>query len=144
MKANKKEQIELPIKVAVYGTLKRGKGNSRLLSDSTFLGTAGTDPNFSMISFGGFPGVLDGNQSIHVEIFEVKDLDVLRRLDSLEGHPDFFEREEVGVRMDDTGEVGKAWMYSVRKHKDYYKSDKVTTYDENGRIAWRHQPVCPI
>ena len=74
------------MKVAVYGTLKRGHGNHRVMGDSKFLGTHVTDPAYTMYSTGGFPIVCThGDTAIHVEVFEVEKGN-LQRIYSLEGY----------------------------------------------------------
>lgn len=72
--------------LAVYGTLKRGHGNNRLLRNAKFLGETKTKPEFTMFSCGGFPTLnKNGNTEITVEIFEVDD-DTLQSVYSLEGY----------------------------------------------------------
>lgn len=74
--------------VAVYGTLRKGQGNHRLLRDSTvkYRGTIQSEPLFTMYSQGGFPALVKGgNTSITMEVYEVDD-DTLKRLDQLEGY----------------------------------------------------------
>lgn len=89
------EQIQKPIRFAVYGSLKRSFGNNRVLGDATFLGTHVTEPHYTLHSMGGFPGVRpDGETGIHVEIFETRDPNIVRSVNRLEGytgvknHPD--------------------------------------------------------
>lgn len=86
--------------VAVYGTLKRGYGNHRLLSEATFIDTdvvMDFDLAFSG-SVGSFPVAMrtDDGSKVVVEVFDIGDDDsILRRLDSLEGVPWMYTREEV-------------------------------------------------
>ena len=90
-------------KVFVYGTLKKGHGNhERLLaSNSKFIGNACTEPIFTMLHLGGFPGiVLGGHTPIKGELFEV-DAETLARLDHLEGHPNFYQRVPVATTLED-------------------------------------------
>lgn len=64
------------IKLAVYGTLKKGEHNDNFLKNSKFLGEFVTSPNFTMYNLGGFPAVVpEGNTSIHCEIYELNPLD---------------------------------------------------------------------
>ena len=72
-------------KVFVYGTLKEGFGNHRVLRDSRKLCDA-TIEGFDMISLGAFPGIITGSDTIYGEVYEVTDTSVMRGLDSLEGH----------------------------------------------------------
>jgi gamma-glutamylcyclotransferase (GGCT)/AIG2-like uncharacterized protein YtfP len=94
-------------KVLVYGSLKKGFGNHPILRDSEYLGEAQTlDSKYSMISLGGFPGLIDGNHRIEGELYEV-DEDTFHRLDMLEGNGSFYQRYEVETSS------GVAWMYSL-------------------------------
>lgn len=82
-------------KVFVYGTLKAGFGNHHILEESKFLQVGETEPTFTMISLGGFPGILDfGTTSIKGEVYEV-DKETLARLDRLEGHPRWYKRTPI-------------------------------------------------
>jgi len=96
-------------KVFVYGSLKEGYSNHRLLEDSgaSFLGGYITPPEYTMVSCGGFPGVLEGGDTpITGEVYEISD-NVFKRLDHLEGYPGFYDRKKI------TTEHGEAWMYII-------------------------------
>jgi len=92
--------------VAVFGSLKKGFGNHRVIGDSEFLGTTKTEPKFTMFSFGGFPGLLlEGNTSIEVEVYDVTNREIMNGLDRLEGYPSFYDRTQIET------EFGDAWIY---------------------------------
>lgn len=111
--------------VFVYGTLKMNEGNNYLLVDAEFEGFATTRRKFLLLnsspySQGGFPYLIDENdeipypgsryiQHIQGEVYEVND-DTLARLDQLEGHPNWYERQREIVRMDD-GITREVWIY---------------------------------
>ncbi len=79
----------------VYGSLKAGFSNHRLLRTARFVGPERTAPEFTMYSLGGFPGVVrGGTTAIEGEVCEV-DLETLAALDRLEGHPRFYRRTMV-------------------------------------------------
>lgn len=84
---NKQEEKEYYF---VYGTLKRGYGNNRILSESStakFVEEGATEPEFNLYDLGWFPGVTEnGETSIQGEIWEVSDEQTKRRLDQLEGY----------------------------------------------------------
>lgn len=99
-------------KVLVYGSLKAGFGNHPVITRAggKLLGVVKTLPRYTMISMGYFPGVLNGGDTaITGEIYEV---DSLRGLDALEGHPSFYKRELVATDNGDT-----VWMYIL--NRDY-------------------------
>jgi len=80
-------------RVFVYGTLRRGQSNHRLLASAKFVGVGRTAAEYSMFSLGPFPGVVEGGTtSIVGEIYDVGD-DTLAALDSLEGTPTMYSRE---------------------------------------------------
>lgn len=94
-------------RIFVYGTLLRGFGNyDRLLKGrSTFVKEAETSPIFTMWNLGSFPGVVNkGYTAIKGEIHEVSD-DVLRDLDRLEGHPNFYVRTPLRTADGDDCEI---------------------------------------
>lgn len=87
------------MKVFVYGTLKRGYGNHRLLEKATLVGKAVTDVKFDMIA-GGFPVVFESDTGLPVsgEVYQV-DAETLKRLDGLEGEGVMYLRKEVPVSL---------------------------------------------
>lgn len=71
----------------VYGTLKKGHGNHRILENCKKVGDFVTKPEYTMIHLGGFPGVIKGgNTAIKGELYEVEDKETELRLDRLEGY----------------------------------------------------------
>jgi gamma-glutamylcyclotransferase (GGCT)/AIG2-like uncharacterized protein YtfP len=93
--------------VAVYGSLKRGFYNHRLLEASTFMATGLVD-GFEMFSLGSYPMVIPGNGKISVEVFEV-DFPTFGQLDRLEGFPSFYGRQVVTVETPHC--PIETWMY---------------------------------
>lgn len=99
-------------KVFVYGTLKNGHGNHRLLETARQLHDDAVITGM-MVSLGGFPCVTThGDNQIHGEIYEVDDATLLR-LDQLEGHPTFYCREIVHSNH------GPVWVYLIQD-EGYY------------------------
>lgn len=93
-------------RVFVYGTLRNGWGNHRLLVGQTFVGPAKTVAGFAMFE-AGIPIVRRdaSGGAIVGEVYEV-DAAALRDLDRLEGHPRMYCREEV-----DLADGTRAWIY---------------------------------
>lgn len=103
--------------VFVYGTLKKGFSNHRLLAKSKLLGRAQTVGKYAMYSTGVPIVVKDESVSpIIGELYRIDEI-TLVYLDSLEGHPDWYRREEVDILLDTDGDrqmIEKAWIYFNR------------------------------
>lgn len=95
--------------VFVYGTLKRGEFNHRLLRGATYMGDA-TVEGYSLTAGRGFPyaiPVVDGRA--RGEAYRV-DSTTMARLDGLEGFPYHYTRDYIEVSVDGPGPV-RAWIY---------------------------------
>lgn len=97
--------------VAVYGSLRKGKGNHRILDNdrTEYLGTTRVS-GFDMYSMGSFPFITDGGGEITVEVYRVTDGTTAFRLDALEGYPSFYDRKQVQT------EYGLAWIYFINDY----------------------------
>ena len=93
-----------------YGTLKRNFHNHHLLEDSQYLGSGYTKSKYAMY-VNGIPFVIKDEQvsHIHGELYKI-DEPTLRRLDRLEGHPEWYCREQVEV-VSISQEIITAWLY---------------------------------
>ena len=100
------------MKVFVYGTLKKGQGNHHVMTDAKALliDTTETVDEYVMLNFTAYPGVVEATKfsgatptTIKGEVYEVPSLD---SLDSLEGYPHLYYREEIELK---DGII--AWMY---------------------------------
>lgn len=92
--------------VAVYGSLKSGFHNHRLLEKSKKVGEQQVE-GWEMYSLGGFPAVVPSsnfNDKVSVEVYSVDD-ETFKNLDRLEGYPHFYDRIKVKTQQ------GDAWMY---------------------------------
>jgi len=103
-------------KVFVYGTLKRGHYNHRLLVDSDYVGD-GSIEGFDIYDLGCYPGVVQGTRTVHGEVFSVTD-DVLRHLDCLEGYnktsPEqgLYNKQTTSVQVGDTSHEALVYTYN--------------------------------
>lgn len=117
------------VKVAVYGSLRQGLHNHRLLEGDTYIGQFETEPIYSLIDLGSYPGLLkNGNTPIIMEVYEV-DAEKLSRLDSLEGYrgkdvpSNFYNREKID------SPYGRIFVYFYNKNSDYIRSLAIETGD---------------
>lgn len=76
----------------VYGTLKEGYGNHRLLEEQTLLMRAVELKGYEMRSFGYFPVISPNDDASVVGELYVVTEEALARCDMLEGHPSFYQR----------------------------------------------------
>ena len=102
--------------VFVYGSLKKGFNNHRLIKDCKF--EQATAPDIELHDGPGFPFAKRGNGVTHGELYEVDD-ETLSMLDCLEGHPTFYKREKTIVKTD--SELKDAWIYLYKKAASYPK-----------------------
>jgi gamma-glutamylcyclotransferase (GGCT)/AIG2-like uncharacterized protein YtfP len=121
--------------VAVYGTLRRGYGNHSLLGDSPLVGVGRTVKEFLMLA-SGFPVCLENDDSgtpttqVTVEVYDVglssNPEQIMRRLDNLEGHPDWYERKETECLVTPEGWNAqihtRPWMYIMPGTRDDFRS----------------------
>lgn len=106
------------IDLFVYGTLKEGFGNNRILSrGARKLGPAQTEGNFILMDFGGFPGMYEktGQTPVTGELWEV-DGDALQRCDYLEGHPTFYKRTPITVVFEGSPRKCETYFYQGHLH----------------------------
>lgn len=116
--------------IFVYGTLKRGFHNHRLLLDQEFIGEAKTkEPK--ILRSAGIPFVYDEHEAwigclmtqghqVHGEIFKVTP-EALKKLDGLEGHPTWYQRtpcDLLSTEMDTIDEPCTAEIYYMRSERE--------------------------
>lgn len=106
------------MRVAVYGSLKKGLHNHMLLRNAELVGED-ILRGWDMYSLGGFPGVKQGEGAICVEVYDVNE-EELQDLDYLEGYyPDNPERGLYN-RVRVSTSCGEAFLYTyngeVAKH----------------------------
>ena len=96
----------------VYGTLKEGKANSRVLEGAKKIKDFTTAPKFTMFSLGAFPGVINGGDTaIKGEIYEVTDKEQEERLDRLEGYKKGRDNNLYNKETIDIEDGKKAFIY---------------------------------
>uniref|UniRef100_A0A131YM80 Gamma-glutamylcyclotransferase family protein n=1 Tax=Rhipicephalus appendiculatus TaxID=34631 RepID=A0A131YM80_RHIAP len=152
--------------VFVYGTLKSGETNHRILTDpvngrSTLLGQARTLKKWPLVLVSSYeiPCLLpcEGlGHEVHGEVYQVDDR-MLEVLDRLESHPDYYVRSQEDVFMlsqpksstdanvegttptppTEAGDKRKAWIYFLRKFERQLLSLPVVPhYTRKPGIEW--------
>lgn len=105
--------------VAVYGSLRSGLGNHRLLTTAErHEDGVIAEGKYHMLSLGGFPGLVqdkDNTSDIVVEVYTVESDARKSSLDSLEGYPSFYNREQVTLK---DGRL--CWVYFLNDPSYYY------------------------
>lgn len=108
-----REPNHLNILIAVYGTLKRDKHNHPLLLDSLYIGEAVTEQRYPLvISRSGLPFLVDApgvGKQVHVELY-LTDGAMLNMIDTLEGHPEWYERRKTRVVVNNDF-IAEPWIY---------------------------------
>lgn len=123
------------MKVFVYGTLKSGYGNNRLLSSSKFLGTA-VVKGYKLFN-SGFPvATHDENSSVVGEVWEIDEGRTLSNLDALESYPHFYGRDTVDAMLDSV--QGYECQMYVGNPKSWrnFNGLKECPVNENGHYYW--------
>jgi gamma-glutamylcyclotransferase (GGCT)/AIG2-like uncharacterized protein YtfP len=91
----RKKPCATPTILFVYGTLKRDQRNHGLMREARFLGEAVTDPRYTLLDLGPFPGMIEGGSTaVYGELYEVGP-HLLARLDRHEGVPRFYVRKPI-------------------------------------------------
>ena len=123
--------------VAVYGSLKKGRGNHQhFLKDAEVIGEGVTQNKFKMLSMGAFPGLIDSTEpdntaNVVVEVYQV-DSDSFKSLDRLEGYPHFYTRRQETILLSNDKKI-QAWIYILAKD-DRHGTSFVTPVDDV--VSW--------
>lgn len=132
------ENLEFPVNVAVYGTLRSGYGNHALIQDSTLIGSGKTKDRFTLTA-SGIPfvtkGLDEGLSNVKVEVYSVETPHELRDLDGLEGHPSWYKREITTIVLEDGTEVD-AWLYFNEPGGVVVESGDYADYRKQNVRSW--------
>lgn len=98
------------IKVFVYGTLMRGRGNHAFyLGNQRFLGIAELE-GYALYDLGSFPGIIaESAETVRGELYEI-DAQCLSQLDKLEGNGSLYIRESVTIHQDGAARGAEVYM----------------------------------
>lgn len=100
--------------VFVYGSLRSGMHNHRVMGQSELLAEANLT-GFEMYQVSSFPAIVAGEGCVKGELYLV-DGATLDRLDRLEGHPHMYKRRLVTVQSGDV--LAQAWVYVWQRPVD--------------------------
>lgn len=132
-------------KVFVYGTLKSGQGNNRLLKGSLSLGAAYTLQTFTLFN-AGFPVSFFEPKGHPVlgELFEIpEDIldDTIQRLDMLESKGSMYEREIVRVMpMSSAAPAVETYMYvGMPQFWNHLPADRYIQPNTAGLLQWERE-----
>lgn len=119
---------------AVYGTLRQGYGNNRLLRQPgvEYLGQHITEPKFTMFGKNAwFPYVAPNGQTpIVTEIYRVTDQEVVENVNGLEGYSGIRDSSRNWYNTCDVEtEWGTANMFIMEKSTGYDEKSIITTGD---------------
>ena len=135
--------------VFVYGTLRKSFWNHRLLRLSKFKGCYATKKHYKMTQNGCIPFVskaVETPTNLHKlismrtryrpvvgEVYTV-DSRTLQSLDYLEGHPQWYKREEIDIEG-----FGKAWCYLMTD--DYTEGFKIARQTDERFYDWSYSHI---
>ena len=106
-KATDKQVVERKIPVFVYGTLRKGYYNHRLLKNAQFMDTGVTVDAYTMYAHS-YPLVSRKAQDTSiVGEFYLVSKDEFAELDRLEGYPNYYDRESVKIK------TSSAWLFTA-------------------------------
>jgi gamma-glutamylaminecyclotransferase len=97
--------------VFIYGTLKRGERNHRLLAGEQFVREAVTEPLYRLYDCGAYPALVEdtaNGRAVRGEVYRVGPA-TLRQLDDLEAAPHLYQL--LPVRLADFDRPVKAYLY---------------------------------
>jgi gamma-glutamylcyclotransferase (GGCT)/AIG2-like uncharacterized protein YtfP len=128
MTIEKNKNLIKEVLVAVYGSLRQGLHNHPVISESELMGQYETEPIYTMINCGSFPGLLkEGSTSVVMEVYKV-DATTLVRLDNLEGYRgkgknNFYNREKIDTP------YGPAYTYFYNAESPLMRAKAIDTGD---------------
>jgi gamma-glutamylaminecyclotransferase len=108
-------------KIFVYGTLKQHQSNFDVIRSGKsplFCGEGLLDKSygFRMISMGAFPAIIPCDESLAQDIIGEMwkvDKNTFKNVDYLEGHPNFYIRDEFDI-VDFDGDKHNCWVYFLK------------------------------
>ena len=104
-------------RIFVYGTLKKGFSNHNRILEGYDIKITPAWTYGMLYDLGYFPALTEGNNKVYGELIEFDNLEILRRVDSLEGFRgensnfNFYDRKEVQVYTNE--KTIFAWVFFI-------------------------------
>ncbi len=84
-----------PVRLFVYGSLKRGELHHDEMAGACFVRETRTAARYTLLDVGPYPALVgEGDTAVEGEVYEV-DAALLRRLDEFEEHPEVYRRATI-------------------------------------------------
>jgi len=105
----------------VYGSLKFGENNHNRIFSGYDIKVRPAWTYGKLYDLGYFPAMTEGENKVYGELIEFDDIEILRKIDYLEGYRgensnfNFYDRKEIEI-FADKNEV-RAWAYFLNKSK---------------------------
>ncbi|MGL4861171.1 MAG: gamma-glutamylcyclotransferase family protein [Enterobacteriaceae bacterium] len=91
------------MRIIVYGTLRREQGNSRWMTNATWLGDHILQ-GYELYDLGHYPAAIRGQGNIYCEVYRIN-APILAELDELKSNSKEYKRELIDTP------YGSAWIY---------------------------------
>lgn len=120
------------LKICVYGSLRKGMGNHRIIENSQLVSTETVNLPFEMIDMGSYPGLIRSKElnEIVIEVYQV-DMPTYERVSRLEGYPSFYNRELIETSVG----AGDIYFLDNDKGREYPRYPRVNKTAE-GVFDW--------
>lgn len=125
--------------IAVYGSLRPGAHAFHLMVGGTRPISLGTLEGANIYNMGPFPALKKNPNKdfkVVVHVLEITDKSLPARLDQYEGYPDFYNREEMDITLEN-GNVVKAWVYTFQN--DVEMERRIVSGDWLNRAGQKQQ-----
>jgi len=124
----------------VYGTLKQGYGNNILLCGAKFIGPAISHKKYVLFNCG-FPVAVTLSEEhpmlpIIGEVYEVGEQHI-KSCDQLEGHPNWYRRDEIKATILTTGEEVETDIYEMNDWDNSRLKCNIVNNIVNGAYEWQ-------
>lgn len=139
-------------RVLVYGTLKNGYGNNRVMfrdgGKAEFVSRAITREKL-YVADGGFPMATrhlppgakpDVAGQLVGEVWAMNDI-AFANCDKLEGHPNFYTRQKIRASLDNGGN-SSIWIYLIENPRGIY-GERLIRPNGEGLIEWKQEYRVP-